>query len=84
MREIDEWSFISKTIPDRAGSCEKEIPAVIRSCELEKQVLSMAKMMIKLAHDLRDETLRVSKEHEDEFLNSLPRQQSLPGHTWMM
>ena len=39
VRETDEWSFISKTIPDRAGSCEKEIPAVIRSCELEKQVL---------------------------------------------
>ena len=35
--------------------------------------VTMAKMMIKLAHDLRDETLRVSKEHEDEFLNSLPR-----------
>ena len=38
VREIDEWSFISKAIPDRAGSCEKEIPAVIRSCEVEKQV----------------------------------------------
>ena len=39
VREIDEWSFISKAIPDTAGSCEKEIPAVIRSCEVEKQVL---------------------------------------------
>ena len=38
VREIDEWSFISKTIPDRAGSCEKEVPAVIRSCEVEKQL----------------------------------------------
>ena len=27
VREIDEGSFISKAIPDRAGSCEKEIPA---------------------------------------------------------
>ena len=46
--------------------------------------MTMARMMIKLAHDLRDETLRVSKEHEGEFLRSLPRQQSLRGHTWMM
>ena len=46
--------------------------------------MTMARMMIKLARDLRDETLRVSKEHEDEFLRSLPRQQSLRGHTWMM
>ena len=36
--EIDEWSFISKAIPDRAGSCEKEISEVIRACEVEKQV----------------------------------------------
>ena len=27
VREIDEGSFISKAIPDRAGSCEKQIPA---------------------------------------------------------
>ena len=33
---------------------------------------------IKSAHELRDKTLRVSKEHE--FLRSLPRQQSLPEH----
>ena len=46
--------------------------------------VTMARMMIKLAHDLRDEPLRVSKEHEDEFLRSLPRQQSLRGHTWVM
>ena len=25
----------------------------------------------------------MSKEHEDEFLRSVPRQQSLRGHTWM-
>ena len=29
-----------------------------------------------MAHELRDETLRVSKEHEDELLRSLTRQQS--------
>ena len=40
----------------------------------------MAGMRIKLAHELRDETLRVSKEHEDELLRSLPRQQSLREH----
>ena len=38
--------------------------------------VTMARMKIKLAHDLRDMTLRVSKEHEDEHLRSLPRQQS--------
>ena len=27
VREIDEGSFIGKAIPDRAGSCEKQIPA---------------------------------------------------------
>ena len=42
--------------------------------------VTMARMKIKLAHDLQDETLRVSKEHEDELLKSLPRQQSLREH----
>ena len=27
VREIDEGSFIGKAIPDRAGSCEKQIQA---------------------------------------------------------
>ena len=45
--------------------------------------VTMSRMTIKLAHDLRDGTLRVSREHEDEFLRSLPRQQSLRGHMWM-
>ena len=38
--------------------------------------VTMARMKIKLAHELRDTTLRVSKEQEDEHLRSLPRQQS--------
>ena len=44
----------------------------------------MARLRIKLAHELRDETLRVSKEHEDELLRRLPRLQSLREHTWML
>ena len=43
----------------------------------------MARMMIKLAHDLRDEALRVSKEREDEFLKSLSRQQLLNELSWI-
>ena len=39
--------------------------------------VTMARMMIKLAHDL-------SKEREDEFLKSLSRQQSLNEHTWTL
>ena len=47
--------------------------------------MTMARMKIKLALDLRDETLRVSKEHEDELLMILPRQQSLrEQHMWML
>ena len=46
--------------------------------------VTTARMMIKLAHDFRDETLRVPKEREDEFLKSLSRQQLLNEHTWML
>ena len=46
--------------------------------------MTLARMTIKLAHDLRDETLRVSQEHEDEFLRSLPRRQSLREHMSML
>ena len=33
---------------------------------------------------MQDETLRLSKEHEDELLRSLKRQQSLREHMWML
>ena len=46
--------------------------------------VTTARMMIKLAQDFRDETLRVPKEREDEFLKSLSRQQLLKEHTWML
>ena len=46
--------------------------------------VTMARMTIKLAHESRDETLSVLKEHEDELLKTLSQQQSLRGHMWML
>ena len=65
---MDEGSFTGKAIPDRAGS-EKKIPDRRSRSEVIDQVVwngkaslvaaavTMARMTIKLAHDLRDETL---------------------------
>ena len=36
--------------------------------------MTMARMRVKLVHELRDEALRVPKEHEDELLRSLSRE----------
>ena len=51
---------------------------------LVSAVVTMARMRIKLAHELRDEALRVPKEHEDELLRSLSCQQSPSEHMWML
>ena len=60
-------------------------PGCVRmKASLVAAAVTMARIMIKLAHELRDETLRVLKEHEDELWKSLLRQQSLRGHTWML
>ena len=82
---MDEGSFTVKAIEDRAGS-EMKIPDRPSPSEKIDQVvcngkaslvttaMTMTRMTIKLTHDLRNETLRVSKEHEHEFLSSLPQQ----------
>ena len=46
--------------------------------------VTMARMMIKLVFELRDEALRVPKEHEDELIRSLSRQQSPSENMWML
>ena len=47
-------------------------------------VVTMARMRIKLVYELRDEALRVPKEHEDELLRTLSRQQSPIENMWML
>ena len=43
-------------------------PGCVRmKASLVAAAVTMARIMIKLAHELRDETLRVLKEHEDEL-----------------
>ena len=44
----------------------------------------MARIRVKLAHELRDETQRAPKEHEDELLRSLSRHQSPSENMWML
>ena len=42
-------------------------------------VVTIARVRVKLVYELRDEALRVPKEHEDELLRSSSRQQSTYG-----
>ena len=43
-------------------------PGCVRmKASLVAAAVTMARIMIKLAHEVRDETLRVLKEHEDEL-----------------
>ena len=46
--------------------------------------MTTARTRIKLTHELRVQTLRVSKEPEDYLLRSLQRQQSAREHMWML
>ena len=71
----------------RHGAALRKWPT--RSCQEEKASLvaaavTIARTRIKLAHELRDEALRVPKEHEDELLRSLSRQHSPNEYMWML